>query len=52
MGWAAAQDVTHHQEFSGILVPTKRRVLGRREDGTSIPDPLIVSIYLSEIEFS
>jgi hypothetical protein len=49
---AAAQYVTQHQELSGILVPTKRRVLGRREDGTSIPDPLIVSIDLSELEFS
>ena len=51
-GSPAAQYVTQHQEFSGILVPTKRRVLGRREDGTSIPDPLIVSIDLSELEFS
>ena len=51
-GMAAAQYVTQHQEFSGILVPTKRRMLGLREDGTSIPDPLIVSLDLSEIEFS
>ena len=51
-GSPAAQYVTQHQEFSGILVPTKRRVLGRREDGTSIPDPFIVSIDLSELEFS
>jgi hypothetical protein len=51
-GNAAAQYVTQHQEFSGILVPTKRRVLARREDGTPIPEPLIVSIDLSELEFS
>ena len=50
-GMAAAQYATQHQEFSGILVPTRRRVLGRREDGTSNPHPLIVSIDLSEIEF-
>jgi hypothetical protein len=51
-GTPAAHYVSEHREFSGILVPTKRRVLGRRADGTSIPDPLIVSIDLSEIEFS
>lgn len=51
-GTPAAHYVYQHEEFSGILVPTKRRVLGRGADGTSIPDPLIVSIDLSEVEFS
>jgi hypothetical protein len=46
-----AHYVYQYKEFSGILVPTKRRVLGRRPDGTSIPDSLIVSIDLSEVEF-
>jgi hypothetical protein len=50
-GMEAAHYVYEHVEFSGILVPTKRRVLGRRADGTSVPDPLIVSIDLSEVEF-
>jgi hypothetical protein len=35
-----------------LLVPTKRRVLGRRPDGTPAPDPLIVTIDLSEVEFT
>jgi hypothetical protein len=51
-GAPAAQYVYQHEEFSGILVPTKRRVLGRREDGTSVPDPLIVAIDVSKVEFS
>ncbi len=51
-GTPAAHYVYQHEEFSGILVPTKRRVLGQQADGTSIPDPLIVSIDLSEVEFS
>jgi hypothetical protein len=34
------------------MVPTKRRVLGRRPDGTSTPQPEIVTIDLSEIEFT
>jgi hypothetical protein len=37
---------------TGILVPTKRRVSRRGADGTFIPDPLIVSIDLTEVEFS
>lgn len=38
--------------ISGILVPTRRRVLGRRPDGTSVPEPLIVTIDLQEVEFT
>ena len=52
-GTPAAHYVYRHEEFSGILIPTKRRVLRRGADGTaSIPNPLIVSIDLSEVEFS
>jgi hypothetical protein len=51
-GTPAAHYVDEHAEFSGILVPTKRRVFGRRPDGTSIPDPVIVSIDLSDVQFS
>lgn len=51
-GTPAAHYVSQHKEFSGILVPTRRRVFGRQADGTSIPEPLIVSIDLSEVEFS
>jgi len=51
-GSPAAHYVHEYQEFSGILVPTKRRVLGRTPDGTPVPDPLIVTIDLSEVEFT
>ena len=51
-GSPAAHYVHEYQEFSGILVPTKRRVLGRRPDGTPAPDPLLVTIDLSEVEFT
>jgi hypothetical protein len=50
-GNPAAHYVPELKEFSEIVVPTKRRVLQRRPDGMSIPDPVIVSIDLSEIEF-
>ena len=51
-GTLASHYVHQHEAFSGILVPTRRRVLRRGEDGTSIPEPLIVSIDLSEVEFN
>ena len=51
-GTPAAHYLCEYQEFSGILVPTKRRVHGRRPDGTSAPDPLIVAIDLSDVEFT
>ena len=51
-GSPAAHYVYEYQEFSGILVPTKRRVLGRRPDGTPAPDQLIVTIDLSDVEFT
>jgi hypothetical protein len=50
-GAPAAHYVHDYQEFSGILVPTRRRVLGRRPDGTPAADPLLVTIDLSEVEF-
>jgi hypothetical protein len=45
----AAHYVYDYQEASGILVPTKRRVLRRRQDGTSAPEPLLVTIDLSAV---
>jgi hypothetical protein len=29
----AAHDCEAHQDFSGLIVPTRRRVYGRRDDG-------------------
>jgi hypothetical protein len=50
-GSPAAHYVHDYQEFSGIQVPTRRRVLARQPDGTP-SDPLIVTIDLSEVEFT
>ena len=51
-GTPAAQYVHEYRDFSGIKVPTKRRVLGRRPDGTSASDPVIVTIDISDVEFT
>lgn len=50
-GSPAAHYVHNYEMFSGILVPTRRRVLGRRVDETVIPEPVIVTIDLSDVEF-
>jgi hypothetical protein len=51
-GTPAAHYVHEYREISGILVPMKRRVVGRQADGTPAADPLIVTIDLSEVEFT
>ncbi len=52
-GTAAAHYVYNYAEVSGILVPTKRLVYARMEDNRPLlPQPLIVSIDISEIIFS
>jgi hypothetical protein len=51
-GTPAAHYVDGYREVSGIWVPTRRRVLGRLPDGTPAPDPLIVTIDLTEVEFT
>jgi hypothetical protein len=38
-------------EVSGIILPTKMRVFGRRPDNRSAPEPLIVSVDLSDFLF-
>jgi hypothetical protein len=34
------------------IVPPKHTIVARQPDGTSVPTPLVVSIDVSEIEFS
>jgi hypothetical protein len=51
-GTPAAHYLYDYQETSGITVPTRRKVLPRLPDGTAAPEPVIVSIDLSEVEFS
>jgi hypothetical protein len=50
-GVTGAHYVSELKPFSGITVPTKRRVFARAPDGKAVLDPLMVSIDLSDIEF-
>ena len=51
-GTPAAHYVHDYREFSGLLVPTTRRVCGRAFDGTAVPEPSIVTIDLTNVEFT
>jgi hypothetical protein len=51
-GAPAAHYASALTQVSGILVPTKHTIFPRQPDGSSAPAPLVVSIDISEIEFS
>jgi hypothetical protein len=51
-GTPAAHYVSGYTEVAGIRLPTKHRIFPRAPDGQSLPEPLIVSIDLSEISFT
>jgi hypothetical protein len=51
-GTSAAHYLSELEEVSGIKLPTKHRIFGRQPDGKAVPTPLVVSIDLSEVEFS
>lgn len=51
-GTPGAHFIADYVDVSGIKVPTKRRIYPRRPDGQALPEPLVVSIDLSEIVLS
>ena len=50
-GTPAAHYVSELKEFSGITVATKHRIFPRQPDGSAAPEPLVVSIDLSDVKF-
>jgi hypothetical protein len=44
--------VSDYHDVAGIKLPTKHRIFPRTPDGQSLPEPLFVSIDLSEIAFT
>jgi hypothetical protein len=51
-GTSAAHYVSDYDDVAGVKLPTKHRIFPRTPDGQSLEEPLIVSIDLSEIEFT
>jgi hypothetical protein len=48
-GTPGAHYIEVYEDVSGIMFPTKRRIFPRQADGTASPEPLVVSIDLSDI---
>jgi hypothetical protein len=40
------------EEVVGIMLPTEHRIFVRTPEGQGLPEPLLVSIDLSEVTFS
>jgi hypothetical protein len=48
-GTPAANYSDKHRTFGGIVFPTRRRVVPRNTDGTTLPEPILVSIELLDV---
>jgi hypothetical protein len=51
-GAVLAAHCYEHEDFSGLVVPTRRRVFGRREDGTAGVDHAFVELDVTEVALS
>lgn len=47
-----AHYISGYTDVQGLKFPTKRRIFPRQPDGTSLADPLVVSIELSDLRLS
>lgn len=47
-----AHYIDGYKEVQGLMFPTERRIFPRQPDGKSMPEPLVVSIDLSDIHLS
>jgi hypothetical protein len=41
-----------HQDFSGLILPTRRRAFARRDDGTPAPEATIVQVDIANVTLS
>ncbi|MCG7205573.1 hypothetical protein [Streptomyces arenae] len=48
----AAHYLSGHQEVSGLVIPTTRMIYSRDENGHKVPEPLVVSVHLEDVEVS
>lgn len=48
-GTPGAHYISGYTDVQGIKIPTSRRIYPRQADGQSLPEPLVVSIELSDI---
>ncbi|GAA5150908.1 hypothetical protein [Amycolatopsis dongchuanensis] len=46
----SAHYISGHREVSGLVIPSERLIYSRDEHGAKVPEPLIVSVHLEDIE--
>ncbi len=51
-GTTGAHYISDYAKVAGIMIPTRHRIFPRSPDGQALPEPLMVSIDLSEISFT
>jgi hypothetical protein len=51
-GSGAAHCISEYEKVAGIMVPARHRIYPRQPDGQALPEPLLVSIDVSEIAFT
>jgi hypothetical protein len=51
-GIPTAHTMSEYRDFGGIKIATRRRAYRRNPDGTTIPDPVVVAIDISDIRLS
>lgn len=51
-GIGAAHYVSDHENFFGIVFPTKHRIFGLQPDGHAAPEPLVVLIDMDQLVLS
>lgn len=51
-GGPAAHYASRYREFDGIMVPTRRRVYVRNQDGSPVRDSVSVAIDVHDVEFA
>lgn len=51
-GATGANYASDYREVNGIIVPTKRRGYPQQADGQKAPEPLLVTIDISDISFT
>ncbi|WP_142530658.1 hypothetical protein [Pedobacter westerhofensis] len=49
-GVPAAHYVYNHKDFSGIMIPTKRRVYSRKEDNSFSAEPVFITIDILDVK--
>jgi hypothetical protein len=51
-GSAGAHFIHDYREFDGIMVPTRRRVFPLGHDNKKLPEPVLITIDITDVRFA